>query len=596
MTDPRAEYQTRIVRCDERVARGERHHLIVSNLRLATAGVAVLVAWLAFGPNVLSPAWLITPALAFLALVVIHAGVLQRNERAARARRIYLRGLDRLDGRWAGSGPDGARFLEDHPYARDLDLFGPGSLFQLLDTARTEAGQETLADWLRSPAPNDDARARQAAVAELAPLVDFREDLAVLAAEAHVGKTGALIEWTAALPAGLTTAAGRLLAACACVTVALLTFGFAGRVPSSLVVLWLAAQTIIALWWRKRVALVLGRIDTPAYDLGLIVELIQRIEREPFNSPRLAAIHRTLFQGRASPSALIAKLRRYVAAVDATENQLFRPLAPLLLVRSQAAVAIDRWHAANRAALAAWLQAVGDLEALSSLATHAYEHPADPFPDLQEDGPVFEAEALAHPLLVESSAVRNDVALGGAGPRVLIVSGSNMSGKSTLLRAVGANVVLALAGGPVRAVRLTMSPLAVGATIRVEDSLQEGHSRFYTEILRIRDIVVAARGSRPLIFLLDEILHGTNSHDRRIGAEAIIRTLVEAGAIGLVTTHDLALTELTSTLGARVANVHFKDEMVDGRLVFDYRMRPGVVARSNALALMRAVGLDVRNF
>jgi hypothetical protein len=593
LTDPRAEYQARVSQGDEAIARGDRRHVLVSNLRLATAGAAALVAWLAFGPNALSPAWLVVPALVFLALVAIHARVLQRNERAARARRIYLRGLDRLDGHWAGAGPDGARFLESHPYARDLDLFGPGSLFQLLDTARTEAGQDTLAEWLRGPAPIDDVRARQAAVAELAPLVDFREDLAVLAAEAHVGRTGALVEWAAAAPAGLTGAIAGLFAACAGVTVVLLPLGFAGRIASPIVFLWLALQTLVALWWRTRVALVLGRIDTPAYDLGLIVELIQRIERQPFSSPRLAGIRQTLFQGHASPSSLIRGLRRYVAAVDATQNQLFRPIAPLLLVRSQAAVAIDRWHAANRTALDAWLRAVGDLEALSSLATHAYEHPADPFPDLQEGGPVFRAEGLAHPLLVESSAVRNDVAVGGAGPRVLIVSGSNMSGKSTLLRAVGVNVVLALAGGPVRAVRLTMSPLVVGATIRVEDSLQEGHSRFYTEILRIRDIVEAARGPRPLVFLLDEILHGTNSHDRRIGAEAIIRTLVDLGAIGLVTTHDLALTELPSALGARLANVHFEDEMVDGRLVFDYRMRPGVVEHSNALALMRAVGLRV---
>jgi DNA mismatch repair ATPase MutS len=176
---------------------------------------------------------------------------------------------------------------------------------------------------------------------------------------------------------------------------------------------------------------------------------------------------------------------------------------------------------------------------------------------------------------------------------VLIVSGSNMSGKSTLLRAVGTNVVLALAGGAVRAAAMRLSPLAIGATIRIEDSLQEGHSRFYTEILRIRAIVEQTSGRVPVLFLLDEVLHGTNSHDRRIGAGAIVRALVERGAIGLVTTHDLALTELATTMGGAAANVHFEDRIEDGRMVFDYRMRPGVVERSNALELMRAVGLDV---
>jgi DNA mismatch repair ATPase MutS len=165
-----------------------------------------------------------------------------------------------------------------------------------------------------------------------------------------------------------------------------------------------------------------------------------------------------------------------------------------------------------------------------------------------------------------------------------------MSGKSTLLRAIGVNVVLALAGGTVRAVRVRVSPLAIGATIRVDDSLQEGHSRFYAEILRIRRIVqLTANG--PALFLLDEILHGTNSYDRRIGAEAIVEALVKRGAIGLVTTHDLALTELVDRLGPAAANVHFEDRIEDGKMVFDYRMRPGIVEHSNALALMRALGV-----
>jgi DNA mismatch repair ATPase MutS len=197
--------------------------------------------------------------------------------------------------------------------------------------------------------------------------------------------------------------------------------------------------------------------------------------------------------------------------------------------------------------------------------------------------PIVEAEALAHPLIVERNAVPNDVKLGGTASHVLIVSGSNMSGKSTLLRAIGVNAVLALAGAPVRAGRMTISPVSIGATLRVEDSLQAGYSRFYAEILRIRTIVGLAREGRPLLFLLDEILHGTNSYDRRIGAEAIVRALVDAGAIGLVTTHDLALTELVTSLNGRATNVHFEDRLEDGKIVFDYRMREGVVKRSNAL-------------
>jgi DNA mismatch repair ATPase MutS len=336
------------------------------------------------------------------------------------------------------------------------------------------------------------------------------------------------------------------------------------------------------------------RIDTASDDLGLFRELLETIEGAAFVAPWLAALHARLVSDGVRPSRHIARLQAFVSLLDQyRHNPYFRAIGAPLLVGGVMAVEIDRWHAAHGRALAGCLKAVGELEALASFATYAYEHPADPFPTLTTAGPVFDAKAMAHPLLSGSVAVPNDVGLGGQGPQVLIVSGSNMSGKSTLLRAVGVNVVLGLAGAPVRAASLVLSPVAVGATIRVEDSLLAGQSRFYSEILRIRGIVDATRGPLPLLFLLDEILHGTNSYDRRIGAEAIVRALVEAGSIGLITTHDLALTELAATLGRRAANVHFEDRIVDGKMVFDYRMREGVVERSNALALMRAIGLDV---
>jgi DNA mismatch repair ATPase MutS len=337
---------------------------------------------------------------------------------------------------------------------------------------------------------------------------------------------------------------------------------------------------------------VLRRVDAAERDLARVSLLLERIERETFKAPRLKAWHQSLTAGGLLPSKTMARLRFFIAVRDAPRNEFVRPFAMLVLARSQAAVAIDRWHAAHRQQLSQWIVAIGELEALAAFGTYAFEHPADVFPSLVVDGPVFSGTTLAHPLISEAIAVANDVRLGGAAPHVLMVSGSNMSGKSTLLRAIGLNAVLAMAGAPVRARALTLSSLALGTTLRVEDSLQEGHSRFYAEVLRIRDIVTSARNG-PTLFLLDEILHGTNSHDRRIGASAIVRALVDTGAIGLVTTHDLALTSLVEALGDRARNVHFEDRIENGRMVFDYRMRDGVVERSNALALMRAVGLDV---
>ena len=244
----------------------------------------------------------------------------------------------------------------------------------------------------------------------------------------------------------------------------------------------------------------------------------------------------------------------------------------------------------NGPALAGWIAAAGEFEALASLSGYAFEHPNDILPEIADTGRLFAAEALAHPLIPAARVVANDVRLDDA-TRVLLVSGSNMSGKSTLLRTVGIAAVLAQAGAPVRATRLRMSPLALGATLRVQDSLQEGRSRFFAEITRLRAIVDLTAGPTPVLFLLDELLAGTNSHDRRVGAAAVVKGLAARGAIGLVTTHDLALADLANDLGVGAANVHFSDTFQNGEITFDYRMRPGVVQTSNALELMKAVGI-----
>ena len=593
ISDPRAVYNERLATWDRILARGERRHLFISNLRLAAAFLTVLLAWLGLGAALIAPSWAFLPVAVFLFLMVVHALVLNEQDRARQARRYYERGLSRLDGTWAGTGPDGARFIDAQPYARDLDLFGRGSLFQLIDTARTEAGEETLARWLSHGARKGEIEARQEAVAELRQRLGFRETLAIRAGDAPVSRTGALSRWAASPPVGFRAIHAGMLAACALVTATLLITALATTLPPDILFAWLAVQTALAFSWRRRVARVIRGVDAAAYDLGLLSELLASIEKEPFASARLQALRGVLVVEGVLPSRRIVQLQRYIAARDVNRNPFMKPFALLLLVGSQAAAAIDRWHAKHRQELARWLDVVGELEALSSFGTYAFEHPDDRFPIVTEDGPVFSAVDLAHPLIPESVGVRNSLELGRAAPHVLIVSGSNMSGKSTLLRTIGANAVLALAGAPVRASALTLSPLVLGATIKVEDSLQEGHSRFYAEILRIRDIVAQGRAGQPVLFLLDEILGGTNSHDRRIGAAAIVRALVRAGAIGAITTHDLALTQLVEELGPRGRNVHFDDHIVDGKMLFDYQMRDGVVEHSNALELMRSIGLDV---
>ena len=591
MTFPRGEYQRRLVERRERIAALDRVNFALSNLRLAIALPGSVLLWMAFVRASISPLWPIGAWLAFAVVAVIHAIRLQRFQRAKAAEGLYVRGLDRLDGKWTGTGRDGARFLEHHPYAGGLDLFGPASLFELLNTTRTDIGELTLARWLGGPAPLDEVRARQSAVAELQPMLDFREDIAVLAPASPIGYTSALSTWSASAPVRFNPAVRAILIACAIVSVVLFILVARDTIALEWFVLWVLLETGIAAIWRRDFHRVNHGVETPEHVLGLVAELLARLESERFASPRLTNLHGALPADGALPSARIAELRRLVSWLDSTHNLLFAPIAYVLLLRPLLAIAISRWHAAYGAAVARWLNAAGEFEALAALANYAYEHPEDPFPDLSAEGPLYEAEGIGHPLLPRGG-VKNDVLLGGAGPRVIIVSGSNMSGKSTMLRSVGVSVVLALAGAPVAAKRLRLSALVLGATLHIEDSLQAGHSRFFAEILRIRAIADAARGATPMLFLLDEILHGTNSHDRRIGAEGIVRALTALGAVGLVTTHDLALTELPATLPGAV-NWHFEDRLVDGKLVFDYRMRPGVVEHSNAIALMRAIGLDV---
>jgi hypothetical protein len=597
VADAPLEYPQRLAAWRRNLAALDRQHLLIANGRLLAVAAAAAVAWLAARGS-LSPGWLLAPAVAFAVLAFVHQRVLGRVERARLVERWYETSLARLDGQWPGRGRDGARFLDGHDYARDLDVFGSGSLFQLLNTTRTDAGETALAGWLRQGADIEEIRARQTAVDELRPQLDFRERVLVGATEAEAVRTAALGRWAAATSPGYARSAPWIFGACAVVLVALSAAAYAAIVPASVVIGWLFVESAVVWLCRRSFQTVVDQIGKPAHDLAALAELLVVIEQGRFATPRLRRLQSALEENGVHASREVARLGGLVSLLDSsTHNLLFRPFTMALLVPQQIAIAIDTWRRAHGRAVGEWLRVVGELEAFAALSTYAYEHPADPFPVLVAGEALFDAEALGHPLLPDHASVRNDVMLGGGGPRVMIVSGSNMSGKSTLLRAVGMNVVLALAGAPVRAVWLRLSPLAVGATLRVEDSLQEGRSQFYAEILRIRTIVERARGPLPLLFLLDEILHGTNSHDRRVGAEAVVRALAGAGAIGLVTTHDLALTELPAGLNAGLnvaaVNTHFEDRLEDGRMVFDYRMRPGVVTHSNALALMRAVGLDV---
>jgi len=590
--NPLGEYQQRLAARRAVAERLDRLFRRVGNARLITAIAGVVLAFFVFGQTVLAAWWLVVPASIFACLVVWHARIVQRLEEALRAVTFYERGVARLENRWMGRGEPGERFRNPaHVYAEDLDLFGKGSLFELLCTARTRSGEDTLAGWLLAASPAEAVAARHDAVRELGPRLDLREDLAVLGEIARAAlETGAAAQWgenpPVVFPAGARILAP-LLASAVVITFGLYMDGLASRTPFMIA---LFVELSYGFLLGSRTLRVTSAVDAPARDLGLLASMLERVEQERFAAPLLCQIQGALSSGGLVASAEIRRLGRLVNRMDWQRNIVFAPIAIALLWSAQIAIAIERWRKRAGPHIGPWIAQAGEFEALLALAGYSYEHPDDPFPELTSGPACFKAEGIAHPLIPD--AVRNSIELGGD-LRLLIVSGSNMSGKSTLLRAVGLNAVLAWAGAPVRATSLRISPLRVGASIRVVDSVQDGRSRFYAEITRLREIVDLAGGGETVLFLIDELLSGTNSHDRKIGAGAIVRTLVDRGGIGLVTTHDLALTSIAAELSGRAVNVHFEDLLEDGKLHFDYRLRSGVVARSNALDLMRSVGLEV---
>jgi hypothetical protein len=590
---PRAEYEKRLQQRRSSVEKLDSWHHRIGNTRLILFVAAVILAWLALKSQRISPWWILFPLCSFVTLVVWHGRVLQKLQQLRRAVEFCKRGLARLDENWEGEGESGDRFKDPaHPYSEDLDLFGKGSLFELLCSARTHGGEQILASWLKSPAAIMEIRARQGAVDELRFNLNLREDLAGMGTDLRAGvHPDTLVHWgegPARFRSNFIRIAAAILTFLAFVSLGI----WIATGHHQLFSLAVLIELLFIYFQRRAVGPAVASAENAGRDLDLLASVLARLEREHFKAAHLKNLRAVLDREGKPPSRLIAQLDRLLVLLDSRRNMLFAPVALVLLWEIQLAFLVEDWRRKNGHAIAAWLSAVAELEALSSLAGYAYEHPNDPFPEISERPPCFEGRALGHPLLPESKCVRNDVALTGE-VQALVVSGSNMSGKSTLLRTVGINAVLALAGAPVRASSLAISPLAIGASIRVMDSLHAGTSRFYAEITRLRKLVALADGPIPLMFLLDELLHGTNSHDRRIGAEAVIKGLVHRGSVGLLTTHDLALAHIAEVLAPHAVNVHFEDHIENGRIAFDYQLLPGIVKKSNALELMRSIGLEV---
>jgi hypothetical protein len=580
-----------------------RRFVLQSRERLAgyfqLAIAAFCLGWILFRLRHFSKSdlLLLVPIGAFVIVAVLHGSLIRAVAGCSRCIRFYEQGLARLDGSWTGKGVAGERFLEpSHPYARDLDLFGRASLFELLCTARTRAGEETLARWMLAPAAPENVRERQAAAVELSTRLDFRERLATLGENLGLGvRPKELVAWGEATPLFLSGSSGMIRVVLPLLAAAWIFSLIAWQVwgaPELLVMAITVLNLGVSYRFRARLSEAAHAAEEAGRDLNLLSQVLIAFEREHFVSPRLLQLQKQLKQGDVLPSKAVAQLNRWVEFLESAHNLFVRIFDYVIFYRLQCVLAAESWRRRFGPSLRTWLETVGELEALAALGGYTYEHPADVFPEFVENAPCFEAQGLAHPLLPLDRAVANDLKL-GPDLQLIMVSGPNMAGKSTFLRGIGVNAVLAQCGAPVRAASLKLSPLQVTASICVLDSLEGGISRFYAEIRRLKQIMDLTNGAVPVLFLLDELLSGTNSHDRLIGTRSFVTRLVERGAVGLVSTHDLSLTAIPQEIGARAINGHFKDHMKDGLLHFDYKLYPGIVQTSNALALMRSIGLEV---
>jgi DNA mismatch repair ATPase MutS len=321
--------------------------------------------------------------------------------------------------------------------------------------------------------------------------------------------------------------------------------------------------------------------------------MLRLVEELKLDVPLLAELKARLLKSGSPPSAAMARLERVLGWFELRHNGLVYPFVNLLTLWDvHCTLALERWRETVRGTLPDWFEVLGEMEALSSLAGLAHDETDFTFPEVRVDGPLFVAEALAHPLIEAGRRVANDVSLETKGT-ALLVTGSNMSGKSTLLRAMGLSAVLAYAGGPACASRLRIAPMTIRTSVRVSDSLERGVSHFLAEVKKLSAVLEASQGEKPVFFLLDEVLHGTNSRERQIGARWLLSELLKRGAVGAVSTHDEELCRLTPELMNRVRLVHFRETVEDGKMTFDFRLREGPVKAGNALRVMHLAGLDV---
>jgi len=588
------QYQARILELQTSIAQLRLHHLM--NVCLLALAVTLFLA-LGFYAirGQLSFLWSPLPIPVVAASARRFQRSRQSNARMWRLKRFYERAVQRVNGNWPSTGVPGDDWRDpNHAYSHDLDVFGDGSLFELLCIARTSIGQSRLAEYLAKPPSLEETPRRQEAVRELRSRLDLREKVATLGEyDFDESKWSTFQHWLDSPRLSFLRPLPFVLAITSASLAALVLAGFDAVVPwagiTTRIAALLAFHAAVGLSFRNRVKRMIAALQPVSAEMRVIRDGIAVLAKEQFQSAMLLQLVEQVQDAAVS----LKKLDRLLGVLAQRDKEYFYLFSRALLVGTQLSFAVEKWRAQHGDALKQWLQAFAEFEALNALAGYAYENPDNTFPEFcSTDEACFEAQHLGHPLLPHAACVTNNVHLNRES-RFYIISGSNMSGKSTLLRSIGLNTVLAFAGAPVRARALKLSGLSVVASLSVVDSLLSGKSKFLAEIDRLRQAIESTVKARPVLFLVDEILSGTNSRDRRIAAESIVKTLIHRGAIGALSTHDLSLTEIAGVAELHGVNMHMGSTQQTDPMDFDYKLKPGVTQESNALAIAKMAGVRV---
>ena len=535
----------------------------------------------------------------FIILVVKHEDIKRDITQYSNLYDINNKSIERLEDRWIDFADNGEEYIDtDHEYSFDLDIFGKGSLFQWINVTETFSGRNALRDLIIKPDKEAAAIAgRQDAISELAGRIDFRQGIQAegMSIKGNFIDPGMLIEWAedkiTLIKSKVSIYFIRLLPVMTISSIVLAAA--AGAFPKFIPLTLIIIQMVIIAMKSKKIIHIFTLTEQYKDDIKVYLGLIKLFEDEDFSSRYMCELKSRLADKKGSKACLqIKRLESIVDYMNLRKSTIHFIINILTLWDFHCVISLEGWKKRNGSNLREWFNTVGIIEALNSFAIIPYDNPDWAIPRISKENHVFESVGMGHPLLPKNNCVYNDFSMSGAG-KIIIITGSNMSGKSTMLRTLGINLVLAYAGAKVCAGSMDCSVLDIYTSMRIYDDLERSISSFYAELIRVRMIIDAAKEKNGIIFLIDEVFKGTNTRDRKVGARALIRHLSQSGIMGLIATHDVELAELESDREISAENYYFREDYVEDKLHFDYKIREGVSNTANAIYLLKMIGIDI---